>query len=52
MKEKIERLNIFCQDAKYRLEIHNHDPQQILAGCLMIKLLNDTQGAYSSSSTA
>ena len=41
----IERLNIFCQDAKYRLEIHNHDPQQVLAGCLMIKLLNDTQGA-------
>jgi uncharacterized protein DUF5677 len=41
----IEDLNGFCQQTKYRFEIHNRDGQQIFAGCLLIKLLNDVQAA-------
>jgi hypothetical protein len=39
----IEDLNGFCQQTKYRLGIHNRDGQQLFAGCLLIKLLNDVQ---------
>jgi hypothetical protein len=41
----VEDLNRFCQQTKYRLIIHNRDGQQLFAGCLLIKLLNDVQAA-------
>ena len=41
----VEDLNGFCQQTKYRLEIHNRDGQQLFAGCLLVKLLNDVQAA-------
>ncbi len=41
----VEDLNRFCQQTKYRLRIHNRDGQQLFAGCLLIKLLNDIQAA-------
>lgn len=41
----VEDLNGFCQQTKYRLKIHNRNGQQIFAGCLLIKLLNDVQAA-------
>lgn len=39
----IEDLNQFCQQTKYQLKIHNRDGQEVFAGCLLIKLLNDVQ---------
>jgi hypothetical protein len=41
----VERLNKFCQQTKYRLSVHNRDGQELFAGCLVIKLLNDVQAA-------
>jgi len=41
----VEDLNNFCQQTKYRLKIHNRDGQEIFAGCLLVKLLNDVQAA-------
>ena len=41
----VEDINGFGQQTKYRLEIHNRDGQQLFAGCLLIKLLNDVQAA-------
>lgn len=41
----VEALNRFCQQTKYRLVIHNRDGQQLFAGCLLVKLLNDVQAA-------
>lgn len=41
--EFVEELNRFCQQEKYRLSIHNRDGQEVFAGCLLIKLLNDVQ---------
>jgi hypothetical protein len=41
----VEDLNKFCQQTKYRLVIHNRDGQQLFAGCLLVKLLNDVQAA-------
>lgn len=40
-----EDLNRFCQQTKYHLEVHSRDGQEIFAGCLLIKLLNDVQAA-------
>lgn len=39
----VERLNRYCQQAKYRLVVHNRDGQKIFTACLAIKLLNDVQ---------
>ncbi len=41
----IHRVNSFCQQGKHRLSIHSRDGQQVLAVCLLIKLLDDIQGA-------
>ncbi len=41
----VHRVNASCQQAICRLSIHNRDGQQVLAACLLIKLLNDVQGA-------
>jgi hypothetical protein len=41
----IDRVNRFCQQAKYRLLIHDHDGREVIAGCIMIKILNDLQAA-------
>ena len=41
----VEDLNKFGQQVKYQLKIHNRDGQQLFAGCLLIKLLNDIQAA-------
>jgi hypothetical protein len=41
----IYRVNTFCQRAKYAINIHNKDGQEIVAASLMIKLLNDRQAA-------
>jgi hypothetical protein len=43
--ELIENLNRFCQQTKYHLKIHNRDGQELFAGCLLVKLLNDVQAA-------
>lgn len=39
----VERLNRYCQQAKYRLVVHNRDGQELFTACLAIKLLNDVQ---------
>jgi hypothetical protein len=41
----VERLNRYCQQAKYRLVVHNRDGQELFTACLAIKLLNDVQAA-------
>ena len=41
----IHRINSFCHQGKNRLSIRNRDGQQVLAVCLLIKLLDDIQGA-------
>jgi hypothetical protein len=41
----VEDLNKFGQQVKYQLKIHNRDGQQLFAGCLFNKLLNDIQAA-------
>ncbi len=40
-----EDLKDFCQQTRYHLRIHNRDGQEIFAGCLLVKLLNDVQSA-------
>ena len=37
----IYRVNAFCQQAKFRIEIDNQDGQKVIALCFLIKLLND-----------
>jgi hypothetical protein len=41
----VERLNRYCSKKKDRLLVHNRDGQELLAACLLIKLLNDVQAA-------
>jgi hypothetical protein len=41
----IDRVNIFCQQAKYCPLIHDLDGREIIAACVMIKMLNDLQVA-------
>lgn len=41
----IHRVNTFCQQGKYKLSVHNRDGQQVLAVCVLLKLLNDVQAA-------
>jgi hypothetical protein len=41
----IHRVNAFCQQAKFRLSVHTRDGQEMIAACLIIKLLNDMQAA-------
>lgn len=41
----IRRVNAFAHRVISRLSVHNRDGQQVLAACLLIKLLKDVQGA-------
>jgi hypothetical protein len=41
----IHRVNIFCQETKFRLSVHNRDPQEVIATSLMLQLLHDVQGS-------
>ena len=41
----IHRVNTFCQRVKYRLSVYSLDGREIIAACVMIKILNDMQAA-------
>jgi hypothetical protein len=41
----IHRVNTFCQQAKHRPSINNLDGREMIAACIMIKILNDLQAA-------
>lgn len=41
----IHRVNTFCQQAKHRPSIDNLDGREMIAACIMIKILNDLQAA-------
>lgn len=43
--ELLWRVNKYFQNLKYRLSVFSKDGQQVISTCLMIKLLNDIQGA-------
>ena len=43
--ELLWRVNKCFQNLKYRLSVFSKDGQQVISTCLMIKLLNDIQGA-------
>jgi uncharacterized protein DUF5677 len=41
----VKRVNKFCQENRSRLTIYNRDPQQLIAICLMLKIIEDVQGS-------
>ena len=43
--EFVERVNAYCQEVKFRLNVHNRDGQQVFAAALFIKILCDAQAA-------